>query len=579
MTSPHAKRFLEPTTPAQKRYEALRARYVDGLSSAQVAERFGFSHGTVRNMCSEFVRNEDPDFFLPRPRKRKAARKEDESLKRKERILGLRKSGGLSIYDIVDVLKKEDISVSVAYVHGVLADAGIGKLARRSADERLDLVRTHKAAVADRRALDIGSRTFRTEFGGLFLFAHDLGRAGIDGMVENMPGSAMIPAGCAFRSLLALKLWGIGRPSRITAETLDEGLGLFCGLNVIPKRSTLTEYSCRVDPRMNPGFMDRWYGALRGLGVSLGGEESFDLDFHAIPYHGDAALVERHYVSKRSRRQKGILAFVARDTDARMFAWANTDIRREGMSDEILRFVEGWEKRTGRKPGELVFDGGFTTYANLWKLNEMGIRFLTLRRRSEKMVSELDAKPSSEWKKIRLANVGREYRTPKIYERMVQLRDYPGDIRQIAIKDLGRRKPVLLLTNQMEEGAAKLIDRYARRMIIENTIADAIDFFHMDALCAAVAMKVNVDAQLTVMASGLYRVLGKRVGNGYDVAKARTIFRDLVRASGKVEIKGDEIVVSLGRRANNPLLIAAGYGEMEEPVPWLDNRILRIRFF
>lgn len=283
-------------------------------------------------------------------------------------------------------------------------------------------------------------------------------------------------------------------------------------------------------------------------------------------------------MSKRSRRQKGILAFVARDADARMFAWANTDIRKEGMSDEIVRFVEGWENRTGRKPRELVFDSGFTTYANLGRLDEMGIRFLTLRRRSDKMLSELIAKPSCEWKKIRLSNVGREYRTPKIYEQRVKLKDYSGSIRQIAIKGLGRRKPVLLLTNQMDEGAANLIDRYARRMIIENTIADAIDFFHMDALSAAVAMKVNVDAQLTVMASGLYRVLGKRVGRGYEVAKARTIFRDLVKASGKVEIRGDEIAVTLGRRTNNPLLKNAGYGEMEERISWLDNRVLRIRF-
>ncbi len=579
MTSPHAKRFLEPTNPAQKRYEALRAYYVDGLSSVEVAGRFGYSHGTVRNMCSEFANSDDPDFFLPKPRKRKVARKEDDASMRKERILELRKSDGLSIYDIIDVLKKEGVSVSSAYVHGVLKDAGVGKLARRSLDERLDIVRAHKAATSDRRALDLNSRTFSTNFAGLFLFAHDLGRVDIDSVVENMPGSGMIPAGCAFRSLLVLKLWGIGRPSRIMAETLDEGLGLFSGLNVIPKRSTLTEYSCRVDPRVNPGCMDRWYKALRGLGVALGGEESFDLDFHTIPYHGDAALVQRHYVSKRSRRQKGVLAFVARDAEARMFAWANTDIRKEGMSDEILRFIEGWEKRTGWKPKELVFDSGFTTYANLWKLNEMGIGFLTLRRRSEKMVSELFAKPSSEWKKIRLGNVDREYRTPRVYEQRVRIRDYPEDVRQIAIRDLGRRKPVLLLTNQMEESASDIIDRYARRMIIENTISDAIDFFHMDALSAAVAMKVNVDTQLTVMASGLYRLLGKRVGRGYEVARARTIFRDLVNTSGRIEITAQEVIVSLGRRANNPLLIAAGYEEMEEPIPWLDDRVLRIRFF
>ena len=580
MTSPYANRFLKPASAEQRRYEALRARFVDGLSTAEAAKRFGYSHGTFRNMCSEFMKSEDSDFFLPKPRKPRNTRREDKVRMRKERILELRSSGGYSIYDIAEILGKEGMGASTAYIHRVLKEAGVGKLARRSLDKRLDVVREHRAAVSDRSELDLGSRKFRTDFAGLFLFAHDLARVDIDAVLEqsSMPGSDMIPSGCAFRSLLALKLWGIGRPSRVTAETLDEGLALFSGLNVIPKRSTLTEYSCRVDPRMGPGLMDRWHKAIRGLGVLLGGEGSFDLDFHTIPYHGDEALVERHYVSKRSRRQKGILAFVARDADARVFAWANTDIRKKDCNDEILRFVEGWEKRTQNKPEELVFDSRLTTYANLGKLDDMGIKFLTLRRRSEKAVSELFSKPPSQWKKIRLSNVGREYRTPRVLEQMVCLGGCSREMRQIAVMDLGHEKPTLLVTNQMKESAGRLVDRYARRMVIENTISDAIDFFHMDALSAAVAMKVNVDAQLTVMASGLYRVLGKRVGRGHEVAKARTIFRNLVKAGGSIEITGDEVIVTLARRAHNPLLIAAGYGEMEEPLPWLDNRVLRIRF-
>ena len=60
----------------------------------------------------------------------------------------------------------------------------------------------------------------------------------------------------------------------------------------------------------------------------------------------------------------------------------------------------------------------------------------------------------------------------------------------------------------------QLIDRYARRMVIENAIADAIDFFHMDALSAAVPMKVGLDLQLTLIAGGLYRLLAIRLGTG-----------------------------------------------------------------
>ncbi len=581
MTS-YADRFLKPQTREQKRYEALRARFVDGLPTAEVARRFGYSPGTFRNMCSEFMRSDDPNFFAPRPRTRRIKESSpDPALSRRERIIELRKVRGLSIYDIADVLKREGMEASPPHIYGVLKAAGMPRLGRRPLCERLDLARPHEAAVADREALDLSPRRFRTDFGGLFLFAHDLGRLDPDDIAREsgMPGSGMIPAGCALRSLLALKLWGIGRPSGAMAETLDEGLALFAGLNAIPKRSTLTEYSCRVDPRCVTGLMDRWHKALKSLEIDLGGERSFDLDFHTIPYHGDDALVEKHYVSKRSRRQKGILTFLARDADARVFAYANTDLRKKDHSGEILRFVEAWRARTGTCPAELVFDSQLTTYANLAKLEEMGVGFLTLRRRSPKMVAELLATPPGRWRRITLTNIGRAYRTPKILEAMVRIRDYPGDIRQIAVIDLGHEKPTLLLTNQTEEGAVALIDRYARRMIIENTISDAVDFFHMDALSAAVAMKVAVDVQLTLMASSLYRLLGKRVGRGFEVVKAQNIFRKLVCSSADIEITEEEIVVTLGRRANNPLLLAAGYGERREPVPWLDNHVLRIRFF
>ena len=120
------------------------------------------------------------------------------------------------------------------------------------------------------------------------------------------PGSEMIPAGCAIRSLLALKLFGTARHGHVMSAVLDQGLALFAGLNVIPKRSFLTEYSCRIAPACYPELMRRWFDAVGRLGLPRG--HSFDLDFHTIPFHGEDALVEKHYVSKRSRRQKGIRA-------------------------------------------------------------------------------------------------------------------------------------------------------------------------------------------------------------------------------------------------------------------------------
>ena len=137
----------------------------------------------------------------------------------------------------------------------------------------------------------------------------------------------------------------------------------------------------------------------------------------------------------------------------------------------------------------------------------------------------------------------------------------------MTITDLGHEEPTLLLTNQLSRSASHLIGRYAQRMLIENNIEDGIDFFHMDALSSAVAMKVNCDLQLTLMASSLYRLLAVRIGNGYEIAKSRHLFRDFIDASADVAITDEEIVVRFQKRAHNPLLIAAGFDKTDDRRP------------
>jgi len=386
----------------------------------------------------------------------------------------------------------------------------------------------------------------------------------------------MIPADHAMRSLLALKLFGSGRHSHVMSHVFDEGLALFAGLNAIPKRAFLTEYSCRITPSCYPKFMHLWFDAMAGLGLQRG--LSFDLDFHTIPFHGEDALLEKHYISKRSRRQKGMLAFLAQDADKRIFCYANADLRKNQQNDEILRFVQFWKERTLRLPEELIFDSKLTTYSNLDKLNKMGIQFVTLRRRSREMLAQIFAEPASAWRRIELEAIARAYKTPRIIDRKISLHGYHGSIRQIIIADLGHEEPTLLLTNQLTRSPAKLIGRYAQRMIIENNIADGIDFFHMDALSSAVAMKVNCDLQLTLMASSLYRLLASRIGNGYPTARSRHIFRDFIDATAQVTIQKHEILVTFQKRAHNPLLMAAGLADTHVQIPWLNNKRLRLTF-
>lgn len=325
--------FLVPSNVTHRQYEALRAFFVDQVAGREAAARFGYTPGSFRVLVHAFRKNPQRSFFLPAAKGPQKAPKRD-SLR--ETVVALRKQN-LSIYDIHRLLETENRRLSPVSISLILKEEGFARLPRRADDERPRTTRPTKAAVADIRQLDWSPRTIRTQFGGLFLFLPFLAEIPLDRMLEEagFPGSRMVPAGAALRSLLALKLFGSARHSHVMSYILDEGLAIWAGLNAIPKRGFMTEYSSRIDPHGYPRLMRAWFEAVDRLGLKRG--TSFDLDFHTIPFHGEDALVEKHYISKRSRRQKGILAFVAQDASVRVFCYGNSDLRKDEHNDEILR--------------------------------------------------------------------------------------------------------------------------------------------------------------------------------------------------------------------------------------------------
>lgn len=564
--------FLEPRNSTHRQYEALRAFFVDKLPSKTAALRFGYTEGSFRVLVHDFRHGPSRSFFLSPAKGPRRAPKSDPI---RQKIVQARKQN-LSIYDISRLLEGQGHALSAVSVSQILKEEGFARLPRRADEERPAHPQPEKAPVADVRELDLSTRQFRTQFGGLFLFVPYLVQVPWEKVFRGFPGSKMIPAPHALRSLLGLKLYGSARHSHVMSEVFDPGLALFAGLNCIPKRSFLTEYSCRITPQRYPQAMKKWFEVMSQLGLPNG--KSFDLDFHTIPFHGEDALVEKHYVSKRSRRQKGLLAFLAQDADTRVFCYGNAQVLKEDQNDQVLRFVDYWKERTGHRPEELIFDSKLTTYSNLNRLNQWKIDFITLRRRSRPMLQELAAQPSSAWRQIELKGVSRIYRNPRIIDRRIELSDYEGSIRQIIITDLGHEDPTILLTNQMTASPAKLIERYARRMIIENSIEDGIDFFHMDALSSAVPMKVDCDLQLTLMGSSLYRLFGAQIARGYETAKSKTLFRDFVDATAVVDIDPEQVTVRFQKRAHNPLLLNAQFDKIDVKVPWLSNRRLQLVF-
>jgi hypothetical protein len=568
--------FAAPETTQQRQYEALRTYFVEEDPTAEVAQRFGYTPGSFRVLCHRF--RHDPDFrqsfFQVLRTGPNHAPVRDRT---RELIIALRKQY-LSVYDIQHELAQAGQSLSAHSVTLILQEEGFARLPRRRDDERPAVTRAEVAASADVRALDLSPRTFRTRLGGLFLFIPLMRELRLAEVVRQaqLPGSTLIPAQQAVRTLLALKLLGKERKSHVMDLVADQGIALFAGLNVVPKRSYLASYSSSVDDRANARLMAAWFNETPRAGLKRGA--SFDLDFHTVPANSTAEPLEKHYVSSRSRSQQGVLTFLARDAEQRVLCYARAGIAKAEQPDEILRFVEFWKKHTGALPAELVFDSKLTTYAQIDSLNQRHIHFITLRRRTRTMLGNIWSRPASAWQRITLPALTRQYRTPKVLDERIHLKGYQGEIRQVTVIDLGHEEPTILLTNNRKISLSALVTRYAQRMLIENGISEAVQFFHLDALSSMVGLKVDFDLQITLMAGTLYRLFAEKIGAGYGHAQAKKLFRNLLEVSATVVIEADRVVVTLDKRAHNPFLVKSRLADQPTPMPWFGGKELFLKF-
>lgn len=564
--------FLKPRSALQRQYEALRAYIVEGLSAAQAAARFGFSPSTLYSLCRDW-RAGRLRFFLPTKPGPKKAPKRDPL---RERVIALRKQN-YSVYDIQRILRAEKQSLSHTVIHQILREEGFAKLPRRRDEERPPHPRPEPAPVADVRDLDWKVfASFETEGAGLFLFLPTLLDWNLPTWVRRarLPGSEMIPALQSVLSLLALKLTGKERISHVMDVCADPGFALFAGLNVLPKTTALSTYSYRITRQMTVSLLSSYYEALTASELLPG--KSFNLDFHAIPHRGEEAFLEKNYVSRRSRRERSVLAFLAQDHDSHLLCYANATVRKDQAAEEILRFVEYWEEHRGSLPPHLVFDSQLTTYDVLDRLDKTEkILFITLRRRGPKLMRQLKELPAPSWKKMTLTGVSRRYRNVQYVDTTVSLKGVQRPLRQLAVRGLGHEEPTLFLTNDRAIKPLDLVLRYARRMLIENGIAENVNFFHLDALSSAIVLQVDFDVMLTLIANALYRNLARRL-TGFETAQPKQIFRRFLNAPARVSVTKDEVRVRIRRLAHHPILLAAGLLEPTPTVPWWQGRRLRL---
>jgi hypothetical protein len=569
--------FTAPEQVNHRRYEALRAFFVDGLTHAQAGARFGYTRWAMVNLVREYRAGRLELFAAPRrpgPAPGVAPAKE----RARGRVIELRRAG-LSTYEISARLAAEQTPLNRTSVAEILTEEGFGRLLRHpepvaSISPATPGRDTHLPRVG---MLDFAAWPARVETGkaGLLLLVPDLVGLDLPALVRRAgyPGSRIVPAVSWLLSLLALKLTRTRRVSHVDDLLLaDPAAALFAGLSTLPKKTALTDYSYRTSHEHQRAFLAALDSKMIADGLASGEDAIFDLDFHAVMHWGQDPALEKHYVPTRSQRARSVLTFFAQDTGTHNLVYANADLTKSSQAREVIAFCDHWKSVSGADPHMLIMDQKVTTQPILAELDQRGVKFLTLRMRSPALVKQINALTGSDFKTITLDRPGK-FNRPKVHESRTTLSSYPGTVRQFIVTGLGRDAPTVIITNDNDSTIKALITRYARRMTIEQRLAEIIQAFHADALSSAVNLNVDLDIMLCVLAQALTAALRARLP-GYATVAPDVLQRRFLETPGTITTTGDTITVRLDRRAYSPVLRKAELpGDTQ--VPWWGNRTLR----
>ncbi|ETZ99677.1 homeo-like domain protein [Mycobacterium kansasii 732] len=573
--------FTAPEQVNQRRYEALRAFFVEGLSHAEAGERFGYTRWGMVNLVRDH-RAGKLELFAPQRKPGPAPGTAPAKERVRARVIELRREG-LSTYEISARLAGENTPLNRTSVGEILTEEGFGRLLRHPEP----VASTSPATPGrDTRLPRTGKLDFQTwpatvETGkaGLLLLIPDLVALGLPELVRRAgyPGTRVVPATSWLLSLLALKLTRTRRVSHVDDLLIsDPAAALFAGLAALPKKSALTDYSYRTGHDHQRRFLAALDAKMIDGGLATGENAVFDLDFHAVMHWGHDPALEKHYVPTRSQRARSVLTFFAQDTGTHNLVYANADLSKATQAREVIAFCDHWKTVSGTDPAMLIMDQKVTTHTVLGELNDRGVKFLTLRMRSASLVKQIDALTGKDFTTVTLDRPGK-FNRPKVCETTgVHLTGYPATVRQLVVTGLGRDTPTVIITNDHDLPAKALIAHYARRMTIEQRLAEIIQAFHADALSSAVNLNVDLDIMLCVLAQALTAALRNRLP-GYAAVTPDVLQRRFLETPGQITTTNDTITVRLDRRAYTPVLRQADLAH-DTTVPWWGNRTLRYEF-
>src|SRR6266496_398472 len=572
---PGGEAFASPASVNQRRYEAIRAYLYEGAPLDEAAARFGYSRSALASLVRDWRAGKLTLFAEPRRPGRKSAPKKDAA---RARVVELRRQG-LSVYEISARLTAEGRPLNRTGVGQILAEEGFGRLLRHPEPEASTSPATpgRDSNLPPAKVIDFAVFPERadTRLAGLLLAVPDLVALDLPALARaaGYPGTRIIPAVSWLLSLLALKLTGTRRVSHVDDLLDDPAAGLFAGLAVLPKKSALTSYSYRLTHDHQRSFLAALDAKLIAAGLAGSDEGIFDLDFHAVMHWGADPVLEKHYVPTRSQRARSVLTFFAQDSGTHNLVYANADLSKATQAREVIAFCDHWKTASGNDPHMLVMDQKVTTQAVLGELDARGVKFLTLRMRSPSLVKHINSLTSKDFTTITLDRPG-PHNKPRVHEdAAVTLSGYPGTVRQLVVTGLGRDQPTVIITNNDQASLKALTGQYARRMTIEQRLAEIIRAFCADALSSTVNLNVDLDVMLAVLAQALLAALRARLP-GYATVTPDTLQRRFLETPGTIINDGDAITVRLERRAYSPVLRKANL-PTQTAVPWWGNRTLR----
>jgi hypothetical protein len=421
----------------------------------------------------------------------------------------------------------------------------------------------------------LAGRSFESAGAGIFLFAPFLAQLKIVDVVRaaRLPGTKVIPAASYLLSFLALKLLGTERYAHAGDHGYDPGLGLFAGLNVLPKCTAMSTYSYSLAGEHVHRLQRAFVQQAQELGLYDG--KIVNLDFHTIPHFGDESVLEKHWAGARGKTMKGALTLFAQDAASKLMLYTAADIQRAEADDQVLAFLSFWKRIHRGVKSTLVFDSRFTTYEKLSELDNQDVKFITLRRRGKKLLDDL--KKFTDWTRIHIPHAKRKFPNPEISESRVSLRGYDGEVRQVVVRGNGHEKPAFIITNDFEAPVELVVGNYSRRWRVENGISEAVKFFNLNALSSPILVKVHFDVAMTAIADTLYSMLAQKL-RGFEECDATKLFRSFVRGKGQVTVDDDTVTVTFPKRAHNPILRSAAWDKLPMIVPGLPGARLALRF-